>query len=132
MATLSSWLVGVVATVVMADPPPIQRPDNLMAPPLVQSPVPEPTPVGTPASEPEGTERPHRERGLLRREPGTPVLLPSLGYFGGIAANHLVVPVDGAVSELRLRARREHHSPRPRERRPPATPPWPPAVCRCG
>lgn len=47
-------------------------------------------------------ERPRRERSLLRREPGTAVLLPSLGYFGGVAANYLSVPVDGSVLELTL------------------------------
>ena len=46
---------------------------------------------------------PVRERGdRLRNLPGRPVLLPSLGYFGGIAANRLSVRVQGPVREMKL------------------------------
>lgn len=46
---------------------------------------------------------PRREPGdALRRQPGRPILFPSLGYFGGIAANRLVVGVDGPISAVRL------------------------------
>ncbi|GAA4720872.1 hypothetical protein GCM10023216_07390 [Isoptericola chiayiensis] len=47
-------------------------------------------------------ERPRRERSRLRREPGTTEILPSLGYFGGIAANYLAVAVTGGVREIEL------------------------------
>ncbi|ANC32863.1 LicD family protein [Isoptericola dokdonensis] len=43
-----------------------------------------------------------REPSALADLPGTVALLPSLGYFGGIAANHLSVPVPGPVREVRL------------------------------
>lgn len=46
---------------------------------------------------------PFRESGdRLRTEPGCDVLLPSLGYFGGIAANYLSVPVTAPISGIRL------------------------------
>ncbi|GGU20388.1 LicD family protein [Nocardioides albus] len=41
-----------------------------------------------------------REPTGLRRLPGTPELLPSLGYFGGIGASYLSVPVKGRVSQI--------------------------------
>jgi hypothetical protein len=43
----------------------------------------------------------HRPQ-ALRSQPGTPVLFPSLGYFGGIAASHLSITVDGPVRGIRL------------------------------
>jgi hypothetical protein len=45
--------------------------------------------------------RPGREAGTrLRSAPGTDVLLPTLGYFGGIAVNYLPVRTEGRVSEV--------------------------------
>lgn len=41
-----------------------------------------------------------REPTHLRRLPGTPELLPSLGYFGGIGASYLSMPVNGPVSQI--------------------------------
>ncbi|PFG44050.1 LicD family protein [Isoptericola jiangsuensis] len=49
-----------------------------------------------------GPEPLGRERSSLVDRPGTATLLPSLGYFGGIAANHLAVPVSGTVGAVRL------------------------------
>lgn len=43
-----------------------------------------------------------REPTGLRRRPGTPELLPSLGYFGGIGASYLSVPVKGRVSQIHV------------------------------
>lgn len=46
---------------------------------------------------------PSRESGARwRSQPGREALLPSLGYFGGIAANYLSVPVTSPVSRIRL------------------------------
>lgn len=38
----------------------------------------------------------------LRKKEGTSALLPSLGYFGGIAANYFTARPNGLVSEIRL------------------------------
>ncbi|EGD45396.1 LigA [Nocardioidaceae bacterium Broad-1] len=43
-----------------------------------------------------------RFRTPLRDLPGTNVLLPSLGYFGGIEANRLAIGVRGPVSSIRM------------------------------
>ncbi|MBC7279581.1 LicD family protein [Nocardioides sp.] len=43
-----------------------------------------------------------RERVRLRRLPGREALLPSLGWFGGIAAAYLSVPLAGPISVLRV------------------------------
>ncbi|TQL66345.1 LicD family protein [Nocardioides albertanoniae] len=43
-----------------------------------------------------------REPVRLRRLPGTPTMFPSLGWFGGIGAAYLSVPLAGPVSVLRV------------------------------
>lgn len=43
-----------------------------------------------------------REPTGLRRRPGTPELLPSLGYFGGIGASYLSVPAKGPISQIHV------------------------------
>ena len=49
------------------------------------------------------SKEPLRQRGdRYRNLPGRTALLPSLGYFGGIAANRLSVRVQGPIGELRL------------------------------
>lgn len=52
---------------------------------------------------PAGPESLHvREPVALRRLPGTAAMLPSLGWFGGIGAAYLSVPLAGPVSVLRV------------------------------
>lgn len=57
-----------------------------------------------PTTDPSGVSVPSRETGPRRhsQKPGRGVLLPSLGYFGGIAANYLSVSVTGPVARIRL------------------------------
>ncbi|MGH3350528.1 MAG: LicD family protein [Nocardioides sp.] len=56
-----------------------------------------------PRARPVEPENQHvRERVRLRRLPGREPLLPSLGWFGGIGAAYLSVPLNGAVSVLRV------------------------------
>ncbi|MFV2145935.1 polysaccharide pyruvyl transferase family protein [Isoptericola sp. G70] len=45
---------------------------------------------------------PRAAKRTLRREAGTPVLLPSLGYFGGIHTTRLSVRTSGQVQSVRL------------------------------
>lgn len=56
--------------------------------------------AATPPSPVRGTSTP--EPSTLRDLPGTDVLLPTLGYFGGIAANYLAVRTEAPVSAVTL------------------------------